>query len=149
MTLARFDPFERLMTLRQAIDRLFDEAWIPTSRFFREEMGMAPVDVAEDEQAITVKAALPGMKPEEIEVSVAGTLLTIKGEHKAEEEAKGQNWLRREIRYGRVERTLDLPAPVDTDRAEAQFENGLLTLRLPKLEAAKPKHIPVRVKVAA
>lgn len=144
MTLVRRDPFAGLITLRQALDRLFEEAWVSPSRFFEREAVFVPVDVAEDDQGITVKAALPGMNPEEITVNVTGTLLTITGEHKEEEEKKEQTWHRREIRYGRIERTIELPAEVDTEKAEAIFAHGMLTLRLPKAEAVKPKRIAVK-----
>jgi HSP20 family protein len=143
MTLERFDPKNRLTTLRDAIDRLFDEAWTTPGRFFREEVNLAPVDVSEDEQTVTVKAALPGIEREHIEVNVSGNTLRIRGEHRAEEEKKEQNFHRREIRYGSVERVIDLPTAVDDENAEATFKDGMLTLVLKKKEVAKPKTIPI------
>lgn len=144
MTLARWDPFREIMSLREAMDRLFEEAFVRPGRLMGAETVSMPVDVAEDEQSITVKAALPGIKPDEIDVNITGNVLTIRGEHKEEEERKGQTWHRRELRYGRFERSMTLPTEVQAEQAEATFENGVLTLRLPKAEAAKPKRIQVR-----
>lgn len=145
MTLARWDPFREMMSLRQAMDRLFEEAWVLPSRFFAPEgIYIPPIDVTEDDQNIIVKAALPGLRPEEVDISVTGDALTIRGEHKAEEERKEQTWHRRELRYGRFERTITLPTAVQAEQAEAIFENGVLTLRLPKAEAVKPKRIQVK-----
>lgn len=87
---------------------------------------------------------MPGFKPEEIDIKVIGNTLTLTAERKAEEERKGERWLRREIRYGKVERTVQLPAEVKPEQAEARMEHGILTLRLPKAEAVTPKRIPIR-----
>lgn len=144
MTLAQWDPFGELMTLRQAMDRLFEEAWVRPGRFLAAEGFSVPMDVAEDEHYITVKVALPGVRPEEVDVSVVGNVLTIRGEHKEEQEQKQQTWHRRELRYGRFERSLTLPTEVQADQAETNFEYGILTLRLPKAEAARPKRIQIK-----
>jgi HSP20 family protein len=142
--MARWDPREHLMSLRREIDRLFESEKLVPGRFFGTEVGLTPIDLVEDDQSITVKAELPGIAREELEISVSGNLLTIRGEHKAEEEKKDQNYLRREIRYGRVERMIDLPAPVDVDKADAAFQDGILTLKFPKKEQAKAKTIEIR-----
>lgn len=149
MVLARWDPFGDLMTLRQAMDRLFEDAWVLPSRIFRAWTGYFPVEVAEEEDRFTVKAVLPGIAPENLDVSVTGNLLTIRGEIKQPEAEQQATWHYREIPYGRFERTITLPAEVQVDQVEAVYEHGMLTLHLPKAEAAKPKRIQVAVRQPA
>lgn len=144
MVLARWDPFSEITSLRQAMDRLFEEAWVRPSRLFGLEGQYVPLDVAEGEHEYTIRAALPGIKPEEVDISVVGNVLTIRGEHKEEQEEKQRTWHHREIRYGRFERSVTLPTEVQAERAEATFKDGILTLRLPKAEAARPKRIQVK-----
>ena len=102
-----------------------------------------PLDVYETEDAVVVKAAVPGVKPEDIEVTVTGALLTIKGEFKSEEKTEKRNYLRQERRYGSFCRQVGLPVAVDSNKAVASFEHGVLNLELPKAETARAK--PVRV----
>jgi HSP20 family protein len=89
---------------------------------------------------------VPGVRPEDIEVTVTGDLLTIKGEFKSEEKTEKRNFIRQERRYGSFCRQLGLPTSVDSGKAEASFENGILTLTLPKVEAVKPKTVRVVAK---
>ena len=105
-----------------------------------------PVDVIETKDQIVVKAAVPGVKPDEVDVSITGDTLTIKGETKAEEKFEEGSYLRKERRFGAFQRTLTLPVNVVADKARAEFENGVLTLTLPKTEAVKPKSIKVNLK---
>src|SRR5262249_31476752 len=91
-----------------------------------------------------VKASLPGIKPEDIDVQVHGDVLTIKGETKSEKEEKAQNWYRRERRYGSTMRQITLPTEGAADKAQATFEDGVLRLTLPKSETAKPRSIKVQ-----
>jgi HSP20 family protein len=93
-----------------------------------------------------VKSAVPGIKAEELDISVTGDTLTIRGEMKAEEEVKEEHYIRCERRYGALYRSVTIPMPVVADKAEAEFENGVLTLRLPKAEEVKPKAIKVQTK---
>jgi HSP20 family protein len=93
-----------------------------------------------------VKAELPGVKPEEVDVSVVEDVLTIKGEHREEKEEKETSYLRRELSYGSFARSVRLPTSVDSNKAEAVFENGVLTLTLPKAEEVKPKQIKVKAR---
>jgi len=93
-----------------------------------------------------VRTVVPGVKPEDLDVSVTGDTLTIKGDTRAEEEVKEENYIRRERRYGSFCRSLLVPIPVVADKAEAEFENGVLTLTLPKVEEVKPKAIKVKAK---
>lgn len=143
--LVRWDPFAELETMRHTMDRFFGEnvgrAWGDGGEG---SYGYVPVDMYETEDTVVVNASLPGVKPEDIDVSVTGKSVTIKGEIKPEEhEEKGRNWYRREHRRGSFVRQLTLPTQVETDRASANFENGVLTLDLPKAEAVRPRTIKV------
>ena len=90
-----------------------------------------------------VKGALPGVRPDEVDISVIGDILTVKGETKSEEETKDESYHRRELRYGAFARSIPLPTRVNHDKAEATFENGVLTITLPKAEEVKPKSIKI------
>lgn len=156
----RWDPFT---DLRLTMDRFFDDSVTrPRRRLVsaREFAAMVPVEVAETDAAIEVKASLPGVKPEEVDITVHDDVLTIKAEHREETtegtspadgestegEKKvetGRRFYRRELRYGSFHRSFSLPAGVDADKAEAKFENGVLSLTLPKAEANRPKQIKV------
>jgi len=141
--LTRWDPFS---DMRTTMDRLFDEGFsrpwrlIPSST---EHEATFPIEVSETDEALEVKASLPGVKPEEVEVTVANDVLTVKASHQEETEDKKRDYYRREIRYGSFHRALSLPVSVDSDKAEARFENGILYLTLPKAEAIRPKQIKV------
>ena len=106
--------------------------------------GAVPVDVYQQDANIIVKAPLPGVKPEDIDISVVGDTLTIRGEMKQEREVKEEDYVRRERRFGAFSRTVSLPTPVNTSKANATFENGVLTLTLPVAEEAKPKQIKIK-----
>ena len=146
MTMIRWDPARDLMTLRQAMDKLFEESVIhPSSSFsFAVGGGNIPVDGYQTADAVMVKAAIPGVKPEEVDISITGDQLTIKAEKKEEKEVKGKDYLRKENYYGMVTRSVTLPVEVNTDKAEASFDNGVLNLKLPKAETAKPKTIKIQ-----
>ena len=109
-------------------------------------MEIPAVDMYQTDDAVVVKSAIPGIKPEDIDISITGDTLTIKGETRVEEEVNEENYIRRERRYGSFCRSLALPLPVVTDKAEAEFENGVLTLTLPKAEEVKPKAIKIKAK---
>ncbi len=145
MAIRRWEPFSDLMSLREAMDRLFEESFVRPGRVVPMEYArIVPVDVSQTENEVVVKASLPGAKPEDVDISILGDILTIKGESKSEQETKEQDYTRREVRYGAFERQLSLPAPVKAEQAEANFENGILTLRIPKAEEAKPKRIEIK-----
>lgn len=144
--LVRWEPFRELMSLREAMDRLFEESFVRPWRLLPFEYGTPAVDMYQTDDAVVVKASLPGVKPEDIDISITGDTLTIRGESKSQEEVKEENYIRREMRYGSFTRTLPIPVSVQTDKAEAVFENGVLTLTLPKAEEVKPKSIKVQAK---
>jgi HSP20 family protein len=143
--LTRWEPERELATLRRAFDRFFGEPFEP--RFMlpgRLDQFEPAVDVAEDETAYTIKAAMPGVKPEEVEVTLHNNVLTLKGEAKADKEIQEENYTVRERRYGSFMRSLTLPTVVKAEAIEAQHEDGVLTVRLPKMEEDKPKKIAVK-----
>lgn len=124
--------------------RGFDLAPFGETRWAREFV--PSVDVREDEKEVIVKAELPGMDEKDIDVSLADDILTIKGEKKEEKEDKGKDFYRREIRCGAFNRAIQLPSGLDTDKAEARFKNGVLTITLPKLEEAKEQRKKIAIK---
>jgi HSP20 family protein len=127
------------------MDRLFEESFIRPGAMGGELFAteMLPVDVIESGDKVVVQAAVPGVKPEDIEVTLTGDLLTIKGEFKSETREEKANYLRQERRMGRFSRQIGLPANIDADKVEASFENGVLTLEMPKRESAKAKTVKV------
>jgi len=144
MAIERWDPFREAVSLRDAMNSLFQESFIrPGSLQARDGATPLLLDISETEDEYVVEASLPGIKPEDVQITVHGDTLTIRGETKAEEEKKGQAWHLRERRFGSFQRSVALATPVDSDKAQAHFENGVLTLRLPKAEQAKPRQIKV------
>ena len=147
MNLIRWQPFTELMSLRQAMERLFEDSFIQPLHIWTElRRGELPVDMYQTKNEVVVKAALPGVKPEEVDISITGDIVTIKGEHKEEQETKEENYLHREQRYGAFSRSVTVPVQVKGDKAEAAFEDGILILTIPKDEEAKPKQIKVKAK---
>lgn len=141
--LVRWDPFAELESMRRTMDRLFGETFGRPLPFDGGEC-YVPIDMYETDDRVTIRASLPGVRPEDVDVSVTGETVTIKGELKPEErEEKGINWYRRERRYGSFVRQLSLPTQVETEKATATFDHGVLTLELPKAEAVKPKTIKI------
>lgn len=146
--LIRWEPWSELMSLREAMDRLFEESFVRPRAGWLAPFGAETlaVDMYETDNEVVVKTAVPGVKPEDIDVSITGDVLTIKGETKAEEKVEKANYIRQERRYGAFSRSLSLPSTVVADKATAEFENGILTLTLPKAEEVKPKTIKVAAK---
>lgn len=150
-TLTRWEPMRELADMRRNMDRMmerfFDEPFLAPAGNWSRGSGSAwslPLDVAEQEDAYVVKASVPGINPEEIEITLQDNVLTIKGETKTEKEDKQESYHVRELRYGSFMRSVTLPMSVDADKVEATNENGVLTLRIPKAEAVKPKRIAVK-----
>jgi HSP20 family protein len=148
MTMQRWEPFREVMTLRNAMDRLFEDSIVRPERFWVDADGgsLLPLDIYQTDEDVVVKASLPGFKPEEVDISITGDTLTIKGEHQEDQEVKEENYLLKERRYGSFTRTLTLPVEVKSEKAEASFDNGVLNLTLPKAEEVKPKQIKVQPK---
>jgi HSP20 family protein len=136
------------MSLRQAMDRLFEDSFVTPSRAFGTLATAMPVDMYQTENEVVVKTALPGMKPEDVEITITGDTLSIRGEKKADEKVKREDYIYQEHRYGTFSRTVTLPAGLDTNKADANFEDGVLTLTIPKSEQVKPKQIKIKAKGA-
>jgi HSP20 family protein len=143
--LIRWEPAREMMTLREAMDRLFDDAFTrPLS--LRDAWSVPAIDMYQTDDEIVVKAALPGIKADEVQINITGEVLTLKGETKHEEEKKEKAWHMREQRWGSFERSIVLPTDVVADKTKAEFENGILTITLPKAEEVKPKVINIKAK---
>jgi HSP20 family protein len=144
--ITRFDPFGEMVTLRQAMDRLFEDSFVsPLSwRSVNGEALSPSLDVHQTPDEIVVTAALPGLRPEDVDITITGQTLSIRGEFKADDEISRDQYLYRERRYGTFHRQLQLPVRVQGDSAAADFENGVLTLRIPKSEEVKPRQIQVK-----
>jgi HSP20 family protein len=104
---------------------------------------LLPLDISESEKSVVVRASLPGFRPEDVDVQVHNGILTIKAEQKEEQDESGERFLRRERRFGAVTRSVALPSMVDEDACEATLEHGVLTLRIPKSQAAMPRKIKI------
>ncbi|RMF45746.1 MAG: Hsp20/alpha crystallin family protein [Anaerolineae bacterium] len=142
--LMRWDPFREMQALRETVDRLFESSlsnWAAEPR----TMGWTlALDVAESENEYVVTASVPGIKPEDLDITFTDNTLTIKGELKVDEEREDVRYHLRERRYGQFTRSIALPTTIDAEHIEAEYENGVLTLHLPKAEEARPKRINVR-----
>jgi HSP20 family protein len=144
--ITRWDPFREAVTLREAMDRLFEDSYVPARRQAeqREQAWRLPLDAYITAEEIVIVANMPGVKPENVEITIEGDTLTIKGERPAPFE--NVDYVLQERTYGKFQRTLNINVPVDANKAEAKFEDGLLTLIVPKAEAVKPKTITVVTK---
>jgi len=142
MSSSRWEPFKEMMTLRQAMDRLFEDSFVRPTRGFEGAGAYLPLDIYTTKDAVVIRASVPGVKPDEVEITVEGSTVMIRGETKpAQEEG---TFLLQERRYGPFVRSIELGLPVQPDKAEAKFENGVLTLNIPKAEEIKPKIIKVK-----
>jgi HSP20 family protein len=144
--LTRWDPFTELASMRTMMDRLFDQSFgrLPVFRGDEEfGPGTLTMDVFETSSEYVVKAAVPGVDPKDVDISIDDDILTIKGEFQHKDEASEGNYLRRELRYGSYERSLRLPPTVDADKAHAEFEHGILKLTLPKRPEARARQIKI------
>ena len=141
--LTRWDPFREMLSMRRQMDRLFDRALEPS-------WSEAPVwdlalDVVENKDDFVVKASIPGINPDDLEITYTNNVLTIKGETKEDKETKDEQYHLHERRYGVFSRSISLPNRVKSDAIEASYDSGVLTLKLPKVEELKPKRIAINV----
>ena len=145
--LTRWEPAREMMTLREAMDRLFDDAFTrPLSVRDGWTMASPAIDMYQTDNEVVVKASIPSLKAEDVQINVSGDVLTLKGEVKQEEERQDKAWHIREHRFGSFERSIVLPTDVKSDKAEAMFENGILTITLPKADEVKPRTINIKAK---
>ncbi len=126
------------------MDLMDIEDFFPSRLFEGESFGTG-LDIYETPEAVTVEMPVPGIRPEEISITVTNGVLTISGERKQEENKQGRDYHRQQIRYGRFSQSIALPADVEADKADASFTDGMLKVELPKAEKAKPKQIQVKV----
>jgi HSP20 family protein len=140
----RWDPFRDMMTAREAMDRWLQQSISGTNSLLANiRPESIPIDLVEHDDAFEVRAAVPGVKPEDVEVTVQGERVIVRAESRAAEENRADTWLMREHRYGTLQRSITLPSPVSSDDAEARIENGVLTLRLPKAQVVRSRRINV------
>lgn len=144
--ITRYDPLGQMVSLRSAMDRLFEDSFVsPLSwRTIAGAEGISPaIDVHETDDELVVTAALPGMKSEDLDITITGQHLTLRGELKADETVERDRYLYRERRFGSFNRSIELPLRVQGEKAEAKFTDGVLTLRIPKAEEVKPRQIRI------
>ena len=145
MSISRWDPWRDMMSLRDAMDRLIAESFVPMRGDKAMNAASLSVDVVEQGDNYLVSAPVPGVAPDDVEITVIGDTLRIRGERRESKEQAddGQRWIMREQQFGMFERAVRLPSPVKADAAKAEFRDGVLTITLPKTEEAKERRIPV------
>jgi len=143
--LTRWDPFREMFAMQKTMDRLFDRVMRDESAWSAPVVWDLALDVVETKDDFVVKASLPGINPDDVEITYTDNVLTIKGETKEEREHKDEQYHLRERRYGTFSRSLALPGKVQPDAIQASYEAGVLTLKLPKMEEAKPKKITIHM----
>ena len=144
--ITRFDPVGEIVSLRSAMDRLFEDSFVSPLTWRTLANGEAinpPIDVHETDDELVVTAALPGVKPEDVDITMTGQNLQLRGEFRARDEVKNEQYLYRERRHGTFSRSIQLPVRVQGEKADASFDNGVLTLRVPKAEEVKPRQIRI------
>jgi HSP20 family protein len=144
--ITRWNPMREMAAMQNALDRMFDDTWRSWSGVDESVMGgNLALDIQEDDNSYTVTTALPGVESEHINVRIHNDMLTIEGEIPEKEvEKEGKRSLLKERYYGRFSRSIRLPQPVNRDQVDASFDNGVLTLTLPKSPEAQPKTIQVK-----
>jgi HSP20 family protein len=141
MAIIRWDPFREMTNVQSQFNRLVDQMWGG-----RQESWLPAVDVFDNKDAVVVKAELAGMDPDDIQIEVEDNVLTLKGERKFEERVDDERYYRVERRYGSFQRSLALPQGVKPDDIAASYDDGILTVIVPKAEEEKPKRIEVKAK---
>jgi HSP20 family protein len=141
-----------MVSLREAMDRLVEQSFVrPPYRASNGDdsvaMARLPIDLYETDEELTLRARLPGVNPEDVDITINGEELIIKAELRSDaalDEAKDWSWYRHELYHGALGRRINLPTQIDANKVEATFRNGELTLVLPKAEEAKPRSIKVK-----
>lgn len=146
--LIKYYPFTELSSFQDDMNRLFSDflGRAPDRRNLSDGLWAPMMDIEETKTDIIVKAEIPGMKKEDIKIQISGDMLTISGERKHEEETKDKTYHRIERMYGQFQRVLRLPTEVQSGKTKAAYENGLLTITVPKAEEVKPKEIAIEIK---
>ncbi len=141
--IARWDPVRDMITMRQAMDRALDESFARGSETRGTGAWLLPMDAYVTEDAIVIRADVPGITPDKLDITLEGDTLTIRGEI-ARERDESRKYVLLERPTGKFERTLNINTPIDVENVEAAFKDGVLTLSLPKAEAVKPRQISVK-----
>ena len=144
-TITRWDPFQDVLSLREAMNQLMEESFVRPTTAQNGKNFVPALDLSETGEGYLVEAALPGVKPEDVEVTVENNVLTIKGETRKETDDKQRNFHRVERRFGTFQRTIGLPTSVKADAIQASLTNGVLRLEIPKAEEVKSRKISVNV----
>jgi HSP20 family protein len=146
VNLTRWDPFNEMLSLREAMNQLLEDSFVAPGMPHRQQNGFAPaLDLSETADGFLVEVAVPGMKPEDLQVTLENNVLTIKGQLRQESEDKKRSYHRTERRYGSFQRTIALPSTVKADAIKAALTNGILRLDIPKADEVKPRRITVDV----
>jgi HSP20 family protein len=145
MALMKWEPSEGLATLQREMNRLLESFFDGSPLHFGEHMTAPAMEVSDTKDTVAVKAQVPGVSKDQLQITVSEGALTIKGETKEEEKKDEKNYIRREFRYGAFSRTVPLPAGVQAEKATAQLKDGVLEITIPKSEEARVKEIPVSV----
>jgi HSP20 family protein len=146
MAIMRWRPYGNLINIQDEMNRLFDDFFGRPAVHGDEGRWIPAVDISEDDDSLFVDVEVPGMKKEDIKVSLEHNVLSLKGEKKQEKEVKEENYHRWERSYGSFSRAFELPVPVQADKIKANYRDGVLHIALPKAEEVKPKEIPIEVK---
>jgi len=147
-TIVRWDPYREMQTFQDRMSRVFNDFWARGQRSDEDSISsswLPAVDVRESTEALELQAELPGIDPKDVQISVEGSMLTIRGSRNFERAAEGETYHRVERSYGAFERTFTLPANVDSSRIKAVYRLGVLALTLPKREESKPRSIAIKV----
>ena len=148
MTIVRWSPARDLLTMREAMDRMMEDAfgstWGRRGAGWGETVSEFPMDVYQTDKDYVVKATLPGVRPEDLDVNLVRQTLSIKATVQPDKDVKDEDWLLKESRFVGFARTISLPGEVQADKVEATLDNGILTLRIPKAETLQPKSIKVQ-----
>jgi HSP20 family protein len=140
----RWNPFREMVSMRNAMDRMFEDALIgPEWDWGQASSWQLSLDIVENDEDFTVKASIPGINPDDLEITLSGKNLTIKGETKGESESDQGKYHLRERRYGSFSRRVSLPTEINDKEVKASYDSGVLTLTLPKSEGTKPRRIEV------
>lgn len=143
--ITRWQPYNELVSMRRDMDRLFDD-FFSSPLAVNSGLNQPSIDLIQTDDEIIIKATMPGLDPDDLDIQITGDTLTLSGESKEEEEIKEAKYHLRERRYQSFSRSIQLPTMVVADKAEADMKNGVLTLTLPKAEEVKPKVISVKAK---
>ncbi|HTY08025.1 MAG TPA: Hsp20/alpha crystallin family protein [Candidatus Edwardsbacteria bacterium] len=146
--LVKFDPFNELQAFQDDMNHLFSDFFgrVPAKRSLTEGLWAPLMDIEETKDELVIKAEVPGMTKDDIKIQINNDILSISGERKHEEETRDKTYHRIERTYGKFQRIIRMPTEVQSDKTKAAYENGVLTIRIPKSEKVKPREISIEVK---